>query len=75
MCRTGRRSVALLIAFECLLLLVAWAGYGTQGNAGQDQPIEFRAVLLVILGVGNAVGLSIALLPDAAWLRRERNRR
>lgn len=69
-----RQSIALLITFECLLLLIAFAGYGTQGDAGQDQPIAFNVILTVILGAGNVLGLLVALLAYAATLLRKHHR-
>ncbi len=69
-----RQSIALLITFECLLLLIAFAGYGTQGDAGQDQPIAFGVILTAILGVGNVIGLLITLLAYAATLHRNHHR-
>lgn len=69
-----RQSIALLIKFEFLLLLIAFAGYGTQDDAGHDQPIAFSVVLTVILGVSNVIGLLIGLLAYAATLHGKHHR-
>lgn len=70
-----RLILTLLITLECLLLLIAFAGWGTQGNEGQDQPIALGAIVTVVLAVGNALGLLTAFLAYSVILNRRRRRR